>query len=126
VITSMPWPLLDRESIVAWQLQQDPRTLAVTLMGTSMPDKLPPNPMRVRMPRFESRWELTPQPGGFIDIVFEGHGNPGGSLTFPLLRDFVNQAMWQGPWSTINALRDMVQRPEYRDTSLPFVLEPAR
>jgi hypothetical protein len=126
VVTAMPWPLLDRESIVAWHLEQDPQSLAVTLEGDSTPDKLPPNPRRVRMPRFESRWQLTPQRGGYIEVVFEGHGNPGGTLTLPMLRDFVNQAMWQGPWHTINALRDMVQRPEFKDASLPFVQEPAR
>ncbi|HET7527939.1 MAG TPA: hypothetical protein VFK10_18510 [Burkholderiaceae bacterium] len=126
VVTDMPWPLQDRESIVAWELKQDPRTLAVTLVGRSVPERLPPNPERVRMPRFESRWELTPQPGGQVDVVFEGHGNPGGNLALPLLRDFINQAMWQGPWRTINALRDMVRRPEFKDATLPFIQEPAR
>ena len=124
VITAMPWPLSDRESIVAWQLTQDPRTLVVTLAGTGATDKWPPpDPQRVRMPWFESRWQLTPLSGGLVDVLFEGHGDPGGNLSWTLLRDFVNEAVWQGPWHTINALRGMVRRPEFSDVSLPFIKE---
>jgi len=124
VVTAMPWPLEDRESIVAWEMTQDPDTLAVTLAGRSAPDRLPPHPGRVRMPEFESRWQLTPRADGRVDVRFEGSGNPGGNLALPLLRDFVGLAVWQGPWHTVRALGEIVRRPEFARAELPFIREP--
>ena len=34
----------------------------------------------VRMPSFASTWQLTPQAPGAVEVVFEGHGDLGGSL----------------------------------------------
>ena len=132
VVTAMPWPLDDRESVVAWRLQQSASTLVITLSGRGVEPAgqpwLPePAPGRVRMPSFASQWVFAPVAGsaGQVDVVFEGHGDPGGSLASPLLRGFVVAAIWEAPLQTVNALRHMVQRPEYRDAVLPFITEPA-
>jgi hypothetical protein len=124
VVTAMPWPLADRESIVAWQMTQDPQTLVVTMAGHAVPHALPTAPGRVRMPAFESRWQLTPQPDGLVEVVFEGHADLGGNLAQPPLRDFVGLAAWQAPWHTLRGLREIVQRPEFSQAVLPFIQEP--
>lgn len=132
VVTAMPWPLDDRESVVAWRLQQAASTKVVTLSGRGVEPAgqpwLPePAPDRVRMPSFASQWTFAPvaDSAGQVEVVFEGHGDPGGNLASPLLRGFVAAAIWQAPLHTVNALRRMVQRPEYRDAVLPFIDEPA-
>lgn len=132
VVTAMPWPLDDRESVVAWQLRQSPASLAVTLSGQGVEPAgqpwLPaPAPGRVRMPSFASRWTFTPVAGlaGEVEVVFEGHGDLGGNLALPLLRLFVDAAIWEAPLQTVNALPGMLQRPAYRDAVLPFITEPA-
>lgn len=131
VVTAMPWPLNDRESVVAWRLQQTASTQVVILSGRGVEPAgqpwLPePAPDRVRMPSFASRWVFAPVAGsaGQVDVVFEGHGDPGGSLASPLLRGVVAAAIWEAPLQTVNALRHMVQRPEYRDAVLSFIAEP--
>lgn len=132
VVTAMPWPLDDRESVVAWRLRQSASTQVITLSGRGVEPAgqpwLPePAPDRVRMPSFASQWVFAPVAGsaGQVDVVFEGHGDPGGSLASPLLRGFVAAAIWEAPLQTVNALRRMVQRPEFRDAVLPFIAEPA-
>lgn len=124
VITGMPFPLADRESVVAWEMTQEAQTLVVTLSGRNAPDVLPPHPDRVRMPTFESRWTLTPRTDGRVDVVFEGLGDPGGSLNSPLLRHFASAAAWEAPWHTLRALHEMVRRPEYAQAQLDFIREP--
>lgn len=124
VITSMPFPLADRESVVAWEMTQEAQTLVVTLSGRNAPDVLPPHPDRVRMPTFESRWTLTPRTDGRVDVLFEGLGDPGGSLDSPLLRHVVSAAAWEAPWHTVRALHEMVRRPEYAQAQLDFIREP--
>lgn len=126
VIIGMPWPFDDREAIVHWNLSQDAATGAVTLSGTSAPDKLPANPALVRMPSFESSWTFTPLAGGEVEVVFQGHGDPGGNLASPLLRSFVGSAAWKGPLATIVELRRVVARPEIASAVLPFIHEPER
>ncbi len=132
VVTAMPWPLDDREAVVSWQLLQAPATAVVTLSGRSVePAGQPWLPAaaagRVRMPSFASQWTFAPAAGapGEVDVRFEGHGDPGGSLALPLLRSFVHAAIWQAPLQTMNALRTMVQRAAYRDAVLAFITEPA-
>jgi hypothetical protein len=126
VVTAMPFPLSDRESIVAWEITQDPPTLAVTVSGHSAPEALPPHPDRVRMPTFESRWVFSPRPDGRVDVLFEGVGDPGGVLSAPLLRQFVSAAVWEGPWHTIRALHEIVRTPPFAQAVLPFIREPGR
>ncbi len=123
VITAMPWPLLDREAIVAWTLKQDPATCAVDIEGRSAPERLPPTTGLVRMPSFASRWTFTPAGPGVVDVSFEGHGDPGGNLAGPLLRSFLAGAVQDAPLQTVNALRAMVARPAYRDARLPFICD---
>ena len=124
VVTAMPWPLWDREAIVAWQLTQDARTGTVTLAGHSSPGALPPPPDRVRMPSFESRWVFTPHRGGEVEVRFEGHADLGGNLALPPLRAFVAAAVWEAPLQTVNGLRQMVQRPAHQAAELPYIREP--
>lgn len=125
VVTAMPWPLLDREAIVAWRITQETETLAVTIDGRSAPERLAPTPGLVRMPSFESQWRFSPLANGTVEVRFEGHGDPGGKLALPALRGFVDAAVWQGPLQTMKALRGVVTRPDYRDAMLPFIREPA-
>jgi hypothetical protein len=125
VVSALPWPLWDREAVVAWQLTQDPQTGTVVLAGESAGDRLPPPTDRVRMPSFQSRWQFVPQGGGQVEVWFEGHADLGGNLSLAPLRAFVAAAAWQAPLETINGLRQQVQRPEYRAAVLPYIREPA-
>jgi hypothetical protein len=124
VVTAMPLPLDDREAVVAWEMTQDPQTLAVTLAGRNAPDAPPPHPGRVRMPTFESRWTLTPRADGRVDVAFEGLGDLGGNLDNALLRHFIAAVVWQGPWYTLRRLHEMVRLPEFAQVHLPFIREP--
>lgn len=118
VTTEFPWPLADREAIVAWRLEHDPATGAVAIVGRSAPEHLPPEPALVRMPSFASSWRFTPLDGGLTEVRFEGHGNPGGALDSVLLRGFVSTMVWQAPLHTMAALRRIVDEPAYRDAPM--------
>lgn len=125
VVTAMPGLLSDRESVVAWRLWQEPSG-RVTMQGqaVAVPQAPAPDPSRVRMTDFESRWTLQPRGDGLVEVTFEGHADLGGNLDLPLLRDFVHQAVWRAPLHTIEGLRRMVGEPRFRDARLPFIREP--
>lgn len=124
VVTAMPFPLSDRESVIAWEMTQDAATGVVTLQGRDTTEAPPPDPRRVRMVPVESRWVLAPRADGRVDVTLEGLGDPGGSLSSPLLRGVVGQAVWQGPWETVRALHRIVREPGFAQVVLPFIREP--
>jgi hypothetical protein len=126
VVTAMPPPLSDRESIVAWQMQQDASTGTVTIEGHSDPTRLPPTEGLVRMPEFATRWIFTPRADGDVDVRFEGHADLGGSLALWPLSAFVAAAVWQAPLYTLDALRQMVVRAPYAGAPMPASEPPAR
>jgi hypothetical protein len=125
VVTSLPGLLSDRESVVAWRLWQEPSG-RVTMQGqaATVPEAPAPDPSRVRMSDFASRWMLQPLGDGMVEVTFEGHADLGGNLDLPLLRDFVRQAVWRAPLHTIEGLRRMVDEPRFRDARLGFIREP--
>ncbi len=118
-VTSMPWPLADREVVVAWSMKQDPETFVITLAGRAVAGHLPQDPSRVRMPLFESLWQLRPRADGRVDVLFEAVADPGGNLSLAPLRQFVAMAMQEGPRQTVLALREIVRRPTYARPALP-------
>jgi hypothetical protein len=126
VVTNMPFPLADRESVVAWEISQDPRTLDVMVACRAATDSPPQRPDRVRMAVFESRWVLSPRPDGRVDVLFEGMGDPGGNLAWPVLRHFAGAAVWEGPWQTLLALHRIVRQPPFPQAELRFIREPGR
>lgn len=126
VVTDMPFPLVDRESVVGWEMSQDPQTLTVTVACRAATDSPPLHPDRIRMAVFESRWVFSPRPDGRVDVLFEGMGDPGGNLAWPVLRHFAGAAVWEGPWQTLLALHRIVRQPPFPQAELPFIREPAR
>jgi len=126
VVTTLPFPLKDRESVVAWEVTQDPQSLAVTVACRPSPEGPPRHADRVRMAVFESRWVFSPRPDGRVDVLLEGLGDPGGNLALPGLRHFALAAVWEGPWHTLLALHRMVRQPPFPQAELPFIREPAR
>ncbi len=126
LVFDMPWPLQDRDAVVLSRLTQDAATGTVTMDGVAASERLAPTPGRVRMPSFQASWRFVPLGGGWVEVEFTGFGDPGGSLASPLLRGFVAAAVWQSPWRTMQALRRVVELPEFRDAAVPFIREPER
>jgi hypothetical protein len=126
VVTASPFPLKDRESVVAWEVAQDPNSLAVTVTCRPTADAPALRADRVRMAVFESRWLFTPRPDGRVEVLFEGMGDPGGNLAWPVLRHFANAAVWEGPWHTVLSLHRMVREPPFPQAELAFIREPGR
>lgn len=124
VLTGMPWPLSDREAIVAWELQQDPQTLAVVYRGRRGDGRLAPAPGVVRMPRFESSWSFRPLGGGRVEVRFSGYADLGGAVGSGLLAAFVASAAWIAPLETVRGLRSQIDLPRHRDAVVPFIEEP--
>lgn len=124
MINSLPLPLYDRDVIVHSMITQDAGTLQVTFRGSGAPDFAPKDDRYVRMPVVESSWTFTPLAGGMVEVVFQGYGDPGGSLSSVLLAWFVRLSISEAPYQTMLQMKKLVSRPEYQAARYPFIREP--
>lgn len=123
-INETPWPFLDRDAIVLSTLEQDPTTLTVTIKGEAHPDFRPRNEAYVRMEVVESFWQCRPTGGGIVEITFQGYGDPGGQLSSAGMLWLMGLVVWESPYNTLKALRQMLPRDEYQKIRLKSIREP--
>ena len=126
IINSLPLPLYDRDVIVHSTITQDAGTLQLTFRGSGVQDFAPRNDRFVRMPVVESVWTFTPLPDGMVEVVFRGHGDPGGSLSSVLLAWFVRLSISEAPYHTMLQVKKRVSQPEYQAARYPFITEPVQ
>ncbi len=75
-----PWPATDRDAVVKVNLSQDPKTLQLSLFAAATPNLLPIHPDRVRIPRMQSGWTVTPLGKSRTHIQLDGNADPGGNV----------------------------------------------
>jgi len=118
-IHTMPFPFKKRDSIVHSFIEQDPRTLAVTIRGKGEPEYIPTEREFVRITTVESFWKFTPQKDGSVEVIFRGYGEPGGSIPSSISRSSIFRwlckfFLWQLPYSTLKEMRGVVKREKYQ------------
>ncbi len=100
----LPWPFSTRDSVVHWRIQGDD-TGVVRITTENAPDRLPPQPGRVRVPLSTSSWEVAARGPERTEIVFQMHFEPGGSLPAWI----ANTAVVDMPYWTLFRLRERVE-----------------
>lgn len=122
-LINIPWPLTDRDVIVAGNVVQDPRTLVVTINSHALNSpEYPPQEGYVRMPQMEGLWLFRPLGNEMVEVTMYGHANPGGHIP----PGIVNMLIEMTPRKTLEGMRRMLPDPRYQRTPVPQIREPAR
>ena len=110
-LTSLPWPLADREAVVQLLVRQDAATKAVTVHVVNKPDLLPPNDEYVRIPQMQGRFAFSPTGNGKeVEVTYELIMDPGGYIPAWI----ANIVLKDIPYFTLEKLRRVIERPEYK------------
>lgn len=110
-LTSLPWPLADREAVVKLLVRQDEKTQAVTVHVINSPTLLPPNANYIRMPEMQGRFAFAPTgKGKEVEVTYELILDPGGYIPAWI----ANIVLKDTPYFTLERLRRVVERPEYQ------------
>ena len=118
-IVDAPWPMSDRDTVVRFDYHQDPATKVITITITNFPDYLPRKDALVRVPDFGGFWKLQPRGQGWVKVVYQVYGDPGGWIPVWL----ANRA---AEISVINTLKNLpAVVVNYEDTRSRYVEEPA-
>ncbi|MGP0170918.1 START domain-containing protein [Pseudomonas sp. NCHU5208] len=96
----MPWPVEARDSVIEVTTRKEADG-SVTRMLEGDPGRLPKVKGYVRVPSLEGEWLLKPEGEHRVEVIYEAHTEPGGSVPSWLANSFVVDA----PLQTLKALR---------------------
>ncbi|MDH1441058.1 START domain-containing protein [Pseudomonas sp. GD03721] len=101
---AMPWPVKARDSVIQVTTRTDADG-SVTRLLKALPDRLPEERDFVRVQRVDGQWQLKPLADGKVEVAYEAHTEPGGSVPSWLANSFVVDA----PLQTLQGLRAKVE-----------------
>lgn len=100
-----PWLVSARDSVlhVTTSVSADG---AVTRQIQALPDYLPKQDDLVRVSRVDGYWLLQPKSDGVVEVIYQAHTEPGGSVPSWLANSFVVDA----PFETLKAYRTLAEK----------------
>ncbi len=119
-IQSTPWPASDRDMVSYARIDQEPDTKRVTIQVEARPDYYPEQDEYVRIPRMTGMWEFRPIGEGRIKVVYQALVDPGGWIP----DGFADAYAVNTPLETLRGLREMIDKPQYRDAQVEGIQEP--
>ena len=103
--TDVPFPVTDRDGVYEQRTKLDPGGASATVTIRALPDRLPENKKLVRITQASGTWTLT-QVGNNVNVVYQFHAEPGGSVPVWLTNSFIVD----DPFGTMQNLRKIVAR----------------
>ncbi len=120
-VTKTPWPVKNREVVVYTKIAQDPATLAITIDIAAKPDQFPMETKNVRMPKLDGFWKFTPKDNGVVEVVYQVHADPGGSIPAWL----ANAIVVETPLETLKNMHNQINNESYQNQSYPELEMPS-
>ncbi|MEO4049254.1 START domain-containing protein [Pseudomonas sp. CAU 1711] len=100
---AMPWPVQARDAVVHL-VTEEGADGSLTRRMVGQPDYLPGVKEHVRVTSLKGLWRFVPQ-GERVEVVYQVHSEPGGSVPSWLANSFVVDA----PFNTLKALRALAE-----------------
>ncbi len=124
VVTKMPWPVKNRDSVVHSVLSQDKKTKKVLIRMQSQPKAVPLKQNRVRVQTMSGYWEFIPllvdgKSSGKTKVTYELSLDPGGNLP----KWLVNTLAVDFPFNTLKNLHKLVQQPAYKNAKRSHIVD---
>lgn len=119
VVTDMPWPVLDRDSISLAKLTQNKQSKQVLITMKSAPNYIKNKPKHLRIKDMQGKWVFQPLGKGMTKVIYEMRVDPGGNLP----KWLVNALSVDMPFHTLNKLRLEVKSNKYQKAKRAYILE---
>lgn len=119
-INKAPWPVTNRDLVTRSIMSQDENKV-VTVQITAEPQGKEINDDYIRIPELTGFWKFIPQENGVVEVVYQVHANPGGSLPTWL----VNSIVIETPLETLTKMHDKVGLDKYQGKTYVFMQDSA-
>lgn len=115
-VNKTPWPVTNRDAFIRSELSADANGV-VTSTLTGVPDFKAGNDDYIRMPELKGAWTFAPMEAGMVEVTYQVHANPGGSLPNWL----VNAIVIETPMNTLQNLHDVIHNEKYQGKTYAFI-----
>jgi hypothetical protein len=116
-LTKVPWPAKDRDAVAETWVEQDPESLVTYVRFHSVDGKVPLNKKYERVKSVKGFWQFTPKGNGMVDVVYQNHSEPGGSIPGWLANMFVVDV----PLASVKNLLKAMKAGRYKSSVFEFV-----
>ena len=120
MVIKAPFPVNNRDTIQRSKLNQDPISKAVTINIEAQPEELAPVDGVVRIPKSRGFWKIIPSDKGKVEITFQLHSDPGGTLPEWVANLFVTET----PLKALIQLSKLAGSEKYKNINLDYISEP--
>ena len=107
-VYTAPWPVSDRDVITHVVQTQDTTTKVITVNIVGVKDFIPEKEGLVRVESTKITSTFTPLKNGLVQIIYQIHTDPGGSIPSYLVNLFVYDA----PFNSFLSFKKIVSKPE--------------
>lgn len=114
----MPWPLVNRDISIHYTVSQDMNDKSVTIKTMSAPNYIPAKEDWVRIQEMNGFWKFTPKGNGMIEIVYQLHLEPNGSIPAWL----ANSTVVDAPYNTMLKMKDVIKLPKYTTAKIAEIV----
>ncbi|MEE9326321.1 MAG: START domain-containing protein [Cocleimonas sp.] len=119
IVTNMPWPVEDRDTIVHSVMSQDNASKVVTIKFNAAPQQIAHKKGLVRINKMLGSWRLIPEDKDQVKVIYEMNVDPGGSLP----KWLVNSLAVDIPFHTLQKLRNQLKKPAYKNIKHALIVD---
>jgi hypothetical protein len=119
LVTKMPWPVKNRDSIIHSVLTQDKKSKRVLIRMNGKPKAVPFKKGMVRVQHMSGYWDLMPLKNGNTQVTYEMSIDPSGNLP----KWLVNTLAVDFPYNTLKNLRNLVKLPAYMNVKNSYIID---
>lgn len=114
-VNKTPWPVTDRDVYIRSSFSADETgKVTSTLKAEAFDEK---NDDYIRISSLNGFWSFTPLETGLVEVVYQVHANPGGSLPDWL----VNSIVVETPQETLENLQEIIKDEKYQGQKYAFI-----
>ena len=119
ITKKLPWPFDGRDMVIHYWTTQDLSDKSVTIKNVAEGKYQPENKDWVRIYDLNGFWKFTPKGNGNIEVVYQLHAEPNGSIPAWL----ANSTVVDTPFNTFMKMKEMIKQPKYANAKLPDIIE---
>jgi len=119
IVTDMPWPVADRDAVVAASRTQNKSNKRVEIKLLAEPKLAAKVAGKVRIEKMRGRWLLTPIAKDKVNVVYEMSIDPGGNIP----KWVVNALVVDLPFYTLKKLRKISKEDIYATANIKGIIE---
>jgi hypothetical protein len=113
---NMPWPAQNRDFAAHVTATQNPETKVIMVDAPSVTGLVPEKEGITRVRKSNGKWVLAPVGNNQVNVTYYLQIEPDGGAPAWLINLFISD----GPIQSFKKLKQQVQKPAYKNASLPF------